>query len=250
MFPAAARPASFARRGGADHFGPEARQVKRILIIPLSLLAIASACSGLAAAEESFYVKISGGGSYPILPNLSNELALQGDESPGIGYSAAFSFGRSFFEKRWAAEAYFSVSRHPSFRYKNGYEDFSANVGYYGFYLLVKKCLRPESVSFVPYIGGGVGYGRMNLTSGAAKLDGFACIVTAEVEHRIRDNMCLFAEGALNVLPFVEPYSSPFLEESDNDAILDWMERPLEDTFNSFELRLGIRIRLMPPKSY
>ena len=224
--------------------------MKRILIIPLSLLAIASACSGPAAADESFYIKISGGGSYPILPNLSDELSRQGDESTGIGYSAAFSFGKSFLENRWAAEACFSLSRHPSFRYENEYEDFSANVGYYGFYLIVKRCLRPESVSFVPYIGAGAGYGRVNLTSGASKLDGFGGIVIAQIEHRIRDNMCLLAEGAWNVLPFEERYSSPFLEESDNDAILDGMERPLNDTFNSFEFRVGIKIRLMPPRSY
>ncbi len=224
--------------------------MKRTLFTLAFLIIFTSTGAVLRADEKSFFIKASAGGSYPVLTNLSGELGLQGDETLRTGYSLAFSFGKSFLDKRWEAEACFSLSRHPSFRYYNDFEDFSANLGYYGFFMIVKRCLRPESETLVPYVGAGIGYGIATLASGAAKLDGISVLAIAQIEQRIKDNISLLAEGLWSVFPLEERYSSPFLEHSNNDVIFDSREHPLYDAFNSLEFRVGIRIWLKPPSGY
>jgi hypothetical protein len=219
----------------------------RLLII----IAIISVIPTLTAAEESrFYLKASAGGSYPMLPSLSDELSLQGDEALSPGYSLAVSLGKAFRNKSWAGEVWLSVSRYPSILYQNDFEDFEADLTKYSYAFVFKKCLRPGSKSFVPWAGIGLGYGSASMVSGAGKLDGFEGMAVFQMEHRVKDNISLLLEGVYSISFSEKRFSSPFLEISNNDAILDSIERPLNDRFSSFDLRIGINVWLKPPSPY
>ena len=157
---------------------------------------------------------------------------------------------RTFFERQWAAEVYFSVSRYPTFHYENSFEAFNGKATHYGFAVVLKKCLLPESESFIPWIGIGAGYGQLSVVSGAGKIDGFEGLVQLELEQRIRGNISIHAEGVWSPPFSEERYSSPFLEGVNQDVIYDSDENPLNDAFSAFEFRIGVKIWLRPPKQY
>ncbi|MCK4538181.1 MAG: hypothetical protein KAV42_05225 [Candidatus Krumholzibacteria bacterium] len=218
------------------------------LFIITTLIAVIPAMSS--ARESRFYLKASGGGSYPMLPSLTTELSIQGNEALSTGYSFAVSLGKTFRNGGWAGEAWLTVSRYPSIHYQNNFEDFNANLSKYSYAFVFKRCLRPGSKSFVPWVGAGLGYGSASLVSGAVKLDGFEGLTLLQLEHRIKDNISLLVEGIYSISFSEKRFSSSFLETSHYDTILDSMENPLNDRFSSFDLRIGVTIWLKPPRPY
>ncbi|MBU8921354.1 MAG: hypothetical protein KOO63_05995 [Bacteroidales bacterium] len=218
------------------------------LFIITTLIAVIPSIS--AAGENRFYLKASGGGSHPILPSLSSELSLQGNEDLSVGYGLAVSLGKTFQNGSWAGEAWVAVSRYPAIHYQNDFENFDADLTKYSYAFVFKRCLRPDSKSFVPWVGIGLGYGSANLINGTGKLDGFEGLAVLQLEHRVKDNISLLVEGIYLISFSEKRFSSPFLETSHHDAIRDSAEKPLNDRFSSFDLRIGVNIWLKPPRPY
>ncbi|HSG28071.1 MAG TPA: hypothetical protein VLA34_06290 [Candidatus Krumholzibacterium sp.] len=232
------------------------RVVRKIPVSLLTIIALFTFAEGAGGQELGrMYLKFDVGGSYPVLKNLSDELALQGDESIAPGYSFGLSLGSTFLKKRMAAEAWFSVSRYASFRYDNGLEgdfaeQFDGNVTHYGFAAAVKYCFRPASRTYVPWAGVALGYGTTNLVSGGGKIGQFTGTAFLQLEHRIKDNISFLAEAAWIYAFSEDPYTSPFIEASDADRIYDSRGVPLSDSFSSYDFRLGVKIWLKRPRPY
>ncbi|MBN2069916.1 MAG: hypothetical protein JW814_00550 [Candidatus Krumholzibacteriota bacterium] len=219
----------------------------------LATVLLAGLISGNALSQEresEYYFKLSGGVSQPYLRNLSDELAAQGRDGLSPGYCAAVSLGRSLMEGKWSFEIGMNLSRYPSFRYENEFQDFSGTIVHYGFAVIAKRCLRPGKESLVPYVGVGIGYGKTQLSGEAGKLDGPEAIILLQLEHRVGQYIDIMAESVWTPLILNERYSSPFTVESDYDGIIDRYERDMNDGFSSIELRIGIKVWLKPPRKY
>ncbi len=224
--------------------------MKRFLIASALIIALAATSVHAESRYGKFYAEFTAGGTLPYMSNLSSELDLQGGKKIDPGYGFATLLGRTFMEKRWALEFYASLSRFPSFDYLNDFEDFEGKLTYYGFALIAKRCILPESETIIPYIGAGFGYGTASLATGAGKITGYEAIGRAELEYRFRDNISIIAEGVYTYGLSVKKYSSPFLETSDLDVIYDSSETPLEDRFSSLSFRVGVKFWLKPPREY
>ena len=121
---------------------------------------------------------------------------------------------------------------------------------HYGYSIIVKRCLRPGKETFVPQIGVGLGFGKTELSAGKGMIDGPEAIVLLQIEHRIKMYVDLVAEAVWTPLIMEETYRSPFSVQSDYDGILDSDENRLSDGYSSVEFRLGIKVRLKPPKQH
>lgn len=226
--------------------------MKRIFSLVV-LLTLSAAAAGSKADQGRFFTKFTGGVCVPYLSGLDEELELQGRSGVDPGIAFAVSIGRTLLDDNIAVELSFNLSRHPTFYYNNGLEgdladEFYGKLTHYGFHLAAKKCFRPGSTRFVPYAGMGLGYGNTSLISGGGKIDGFESIAFIQLEHEVRENIRIIAEGMYCWAWTDKKYSSPFLEESDYDNIIDSNELPLEDRYSSIEFRVGVTILLKPLK--
>lgn len=215
-------------------------------------LALLAACFSTADGEETgpYFVKVNGGGSLPSLPRMSDELSLQGDENISLGYNFCVSFGRTFLEKSYAMEVYFTVSRYPEFSFQNEAKEFEGNITHYNYALVIKKCFRSDAEKLFPYAGIGLGYGRTSIAAAGGRIDGLEGLALLQLEYRVADNIGLLAEGVYTTSFKEDRYSSPFLEASNEDYIPDSNGEPLNDIFSSVEFRFGVKIWLRPPKRF
>lgn len=222
--------------------------VKRYALIACALAAfsalLAVPCAG---RTDRFFLKTIGGYSQPFLPNLSNELETQGDETLGGGFGGCISLGRSLWENEWAVEFYFAISYYPSFGYENEYDVFTGKMSHYDFAAVFKKCLLPDGERLIPYIGAGVGYGITNLISGGGKIQTVHAMALAQLEAPVSDNVGLFLEAAYGAGLDDSTFDNAFLEDAPGDVVLDSNGEPLEDRFSAFNMRIGVVMWLRPP---
>ncbi len=197
---------------------------------------------------DRFFLKAAGGYSHAFLPNLSNELELQGREAMKGGYCGSISLGRTIWEKRWAVEFYFAVAFHPEFKYENEFDSFEENVSHYDYAVIFKRCLLPGGERIVPYIGIGAGYGVTNLISGGGKMQTVHGLALLQIEAPLGGNASLLIETAYGAGFTKERFEKPFLESVPGDAVLDSNGLPLEDRYSSFNVRIGFIAWLRPPK--
>ena len=216
------------------------------------LLAAATAPAGAQTdTRDQFFLKADLGAGLPSMPNLSDELGLQGDESIGGGYSFAIALGRTLAEHAWAFELHFGVSFLPEFSYVNEYEDFTADLTHYSFALVAKKNLLPESDVFRPWIGAGAGWGVTNLISGSGKTQGVELLGLAQLEIAMRETLSFLLEASYCYGLAEDAFENPFLENiAGEDAVLRTDGEPLEDRYAAFELRVGILVWLPPPEEF
>jgi hypothetical protein len=215
------------------------------------LMLLAVCMPSPAGATGDIYFCAAGGASYPITPNLSDELSLQGTDAPDIGWTASVSLGRSFAGGAFAAELWAEVSRYPYFPYVNEYEEFDGDLTDYSFLLFGKwDPLASSSERFFPWIGLGAGYGQATISRGGGKIAGFQAAALLQLETVLRDNISLLVEGSYLIMPGSKEFDSPFLEGSALDRILDSGGEPISEQFSSVNLRVGIVVRLKPPDPY
>ncbi len=221
---------------------------KKIIVIITVLLS--SIFSDAEAAGGRYFFEFSGGVGIPGLRNLSDELSLQEKDGIPPGISASVSLGRSIMEDRWSVEARLALTRYPSFSYANEFQEFEGPLLHYGFYVVVKRNLRPGKETFVPRIGAGIGYGKTELSAGKGMIDGPQAMILMQIGHRIKPHIDLFAEAVWTPLLREEAYTSPFSVESDYDGILDSNEKRMSDGYSSMEFRIGIKVSLKPQEGY
>lgn len=202
--------------------------------------------STASAQEGDVFLKVSGGGSYPILNDLQDELEVQGEDVFGTGYSLSVSLGRIAWNRVFGAELYFAVSRYPEFFYANEADTFDGQVAHYDFMLLVKRNLYPGNERLRPWLGIGLGYGYSNIARSNGKNDGFQGMASLQVESRVASNIALFAELTYISSFTRDEYDSKFLEASAYDAITGSDGEPLSDRFMSVDFRVGITAWLRP----
>ncbi len=224
--------------------------MKNLIITVFALLIVSIPFTPGACVESTFYLKANIGASQPFLSNLSDELVRQGKERVKPGYAFSVALGRSFLEKRWAVDACFTMVFYPGFDYENEHEDFVGDLRHYGYYLVVKRCFRPEGERFIPYAGVGLGYGMTNLLSGGGRIGAFEGLATFQAESVLKDNISIMFESVF-ALGFQEKrFEKPFLENVREDVIRTSGNGLLEDRYSAFDIRLGIIIRLKPPVDY
>ncbi len=209
------------------------------------------------AGESKYFFRFAAGTSLPFIKNLSDELALQGQNSVSPGYSVGVSLGRAFMNNSWSLEGHISISRYPIFHYENNFpedndafQEFEGRLLHYGYFVILKKCFRPGKDKLVPYAGIGAGYGKLDLSSGGGKIDAPEIQVLLQLEHRVGSHVCILAECIWTPLISEEQYSSPFLVENDYDYIAGSNGQPLDDGFSSVDFRLGVKVWLKPPKNF
>ncbi len=215
-----------------------------------ALLLAAALTAPATAADSNVFLKATVGGSYPLMPNLNNELKTQGRCELSAGPSFSMSIGRAFSKHKWALELWFDLSRYQSFKYENAYESFEGDMTHYNFMLVGKRNLWPSNEIFRPYLGAGAGYGYTNIARAGGKIDGLQGMILLQFESRIKDNITLFMESVFLTTFDQSKYDSSFLESSDYDSIFDSSGEPLEERFSSFDLRIGIQAWLKPPSKY
>jgi len=227
--------------------------VRSIAIIAAAFLVAAAAAPAAAQTDtrDQFFLKANLGGNVPSMPNLSDELSLQGDESIGGGYSFAVALGRTIAEHAWAFELHFGVSFLPEFVYVNEYEDFEADLTHYSFALLAKKSILPRSEVFRPWVGAGAGWGVTNLISGSGKIQGVELLGLLQLEVVLRENLSLVVEGIYCAGLADDTFENPFLENiAGQDAVLRSDGEPLEDRYSAAAFRIGVLVWLPPPEEF
>lgn len=218
-----------------------------------ALLILFALCAPPPAAADgagTVFFHVAGGASYPVTPNLRDELSLQGTDGPGVGWTASVSLGRTFSRRAWALELRAEVSRYPKFPYVNEHEEFEGDLTDYTFLLVGKRNLAPSAERFRPYLGLGAGYGQATISRGGGKIAGFQAMALLQLETVLRDNISLLVEGTYLMMPGSKEFDSPFLEASALDRILDSSGQPLGEQFSSGNLRVGIIVWLRPPDPY
>ena len=216
--------------------------VRTLAILTAALLVAAAAAPAGAQTDtrDEFFLKANIGGNLPSMPNLSDELALQGDESIGGGYSFAVALGRTIAEHAWAFELHFGVSFLPEFTYVN-----------YSFSLLAKKNMLPQSEVFRPWIGAGAGWGVTNLISGSGKTQGVEALGLLQLEVVLRENLSLLVEGTYCYGLAEDAFENPFLENiAGRDAVLRSDGEPLEDRYSAAAFRVCVLVWLPPPEEF
>ncbi|MBN1165008.1 MAG: hypothetical protein JXB45_10555 [Candidatus Krumholzibacteriota bacterium] len=211
----------------------------RYLVLVWILLLTFSSSSG-AREQSKLFLKASLGADLADFPNLNDELQRQGQTGlrPGIGFSV--SLGRTFFQKRWALEVNFGLTRFPSFDYLNQNEDFKGRLTHQDYALIVKYCFHPEGGKFVPYLGAGAGYGQSDLVSGGGRLDAFQGVALFQVHSRLKDNIGFVAECSYWMSFTEERYNAPYLQNFIDDVILDSNGSPLNDRYSALSFRMGV----------
>ena len=217
----------------------------------LSLLVAAAIAAivfhpGSAAAEGRFFLRAGTGVSLPSLEGLENELGAQGDErlEPGL------SLGRSFAENAWSVELCFAAAFYSEFIYDNDYEGFAGKLRHFEYMGIVRRHWRTEAKWFRPSVGIGAGYGSTELISGGGKMGAAQGLAAVRVESALSENVCLSLEGLYNVGLQTKAFSGPFLENVSSDAVLTSANVPLEDKYDSFDIRLGVTVWLKKPAAY
>ncbi|MBN2185665.1 MAG: hypothetical protein JW746_10085 [Candidatus Krumholzibacteriota bacterium] len=223
--------------------------VKNTAVVVLTVLISLFSCSA-EAGDSRYFFQITGGVGQSILKNLSDELSTQDQDGIPLGFSAAVSLGRSLMDGKWSIEAQMNLTRYPAFSYANEFQEFNGPLLHFGYSIVFKRCLRPGKETFVPRIGVGLGFSKTELSAGKGMLDGPEAIILLQVDHRIKTHIDLVAEAVWIPLIREEIYRSPFSVQSDYDGILDSNEKRLSDGYSSVEFRLGIKVRLKPPKQY
>jgi hypothetical protein len=196
------------------------------------------------AQEERFFLKVSAGSSFPLLENLNNELALQGNSKVDPGYSMGVSLGRTFAEMAWSLEGHFAFMLYPDFNYKNASESFVGKLKHYNYAAILRWYPLPEGKAFKPTIGAGIGYGLTDLISGGGKLGAAEVIATVRVDSAIRENMDLAFESSYHGGLQSKRFEKPFQENVATDIVQDSSGNALRDRFNSIEVRVGITVWL------
>jgi hypothetical protein len=219
----------------------------KIYAASLLLLAlILSNATPSLAREDRFFLRASGGASIPFVANLSNELKLQGADAPKPGYSFGVSLGRTFLDQQWSLEAHFSAAFYPEFDFTSNTDSFPGRMQHYDYCLILRRRILPEGIAFQPTLGVGVGYGLTNLIAGGGKMGAYEAIAVGSIETRIRENLNLSIEGTYYAGLQQKKYERPFLENFETDVVKDHFGNPLEDRFNSIDVRIGITVFLRP----
>lgn len=217
--------------------------MKRHAVVIL-IAALALAGSGPAHAAERVFLRAGVGGSVPLLKNLSNEMSLQGTDEPRPGYSFGVSLGRTLHERQWSLEVHFSAAFYPNFDFTSTTDSFPGHLQHYDYGIILRRNLLSEERRVQASLGAGVGYGVTNLISGGGKFDALEAIAVGRVETRIQENINISLEGIYYAGLQQKQYNEPFLANYDTDYVKDHLGNPLEDRFNSFDLRLGITVFL------
>jgi outer membrane protein W len=216
------------------------------LCAALSIFLVAVSCSPLLAEEGRFFVRMGPGASVPFLGNLNDELALQGKENVGPGYGLGVSLGHTLFEERWSLELHFMTAFYPSIDYDNEYEYFPTKLKHYAYMLVARHNFMSDSERFKPTLGAGVGYGQTSLVAGGGKLGALEGLVTGRLDVSIRKNLDLAFECSYYAGLQQKEFGSPFLENVDTDIVRNSAGDPLEDTFRSLDVRIGLTLWLKP----
>lgn len=216
----------------------------RRIAVAAVIVALALAACGPARAAERVFLRAGVGGSVPFLKNLSNEMSIQGTDEPRPGYSFGVSLGRTLYEQRWSLEVHFSAAFYPNFDFTSATDSFPGRLQHYDYGLILRRSLLSEERRLQASLGAGLGYGVTNLISGGGKFDAFEAIVAGRVETRIQENINVSLEGIYYAGLQKKKYNEPFLASYDTDVVKDHLGNPLEDRFNSFDLRLGITVFL------
>jgi len=206
--------------------------------------------AGSAAAEGRFFLRAGTGVSLPSLEGLENELGAQGGERLEPGLSLGVSLGRSFAENAWSVELYFAAAFYPEFIYDNDYEGFAGKLRHFEYLGIARRHWRTEAKWFRPSLGLGAGYGSTELISGGGKMGAARGLAAVRVESALAENVCLSLEGLYNVGLQTKAFSGPFLENVSSDAVLTSANVPLEDKYDSFDIRLGVTVWLKKPVAY
>jgi hypothetical protein len=210
----------------------------------LFLALILSGSDPSVASDGRVYLRAGVGASVPFVKNLSGELALQGADAPKPGYSFGVSLGRTFIEQRWALEAHFSAAFYPEFDFTSNTDSFPGRLQHYDYGLILKRNILPEGAALQPSLGVGIGYGLTNLISGGGRLGAFEAIAVGGVGIRIMENINLSIEGTYYAGLQRKKYEKPFLANYDTDVVKDNAGNPLQDRFNSIDVRIGITVFL------
>ncbi len=200
--------------------------------------------AGGAAAQGRFFLRAGAGVGIPMLENLDNELSVQGNEKVRPGYTLGVSLGRSFAANQWSLELAFATAFFPDFTYENEHEGFTGKLRHYDYMGILRRHWRTEENWWRFSVGLGAGYGQTNLVSGGGKLGAFQGLGTLRVESKIAENICLALEGTYNFGLQTKAFAGPFLENFASDAVLTSAGVPLEDKYDSFDIRLGATVWL------
>jgi hypothetical protein len=216
-----------------------------IFLLPLLPALLLTLTTPAAAQEDTFFLRAGAGLSIPFLGKLNDELELQGNDKVDPGYSIGISLGKSFLEGQWTLEAHFSTVFYPDFHYRNDHDSLTGKLRHYNYMAILRRNLLPEGRAFKPSIGAGLGYGLTNLISGGGKMGAAEAVFTGRIDSQIRDNVDLSLEATYYAGMQSKKFEKPFLENVENDFIMDSAGKALEDKFYSFDLRLGFTVRLM-----
>jgi hypothetical protein len=196
--------------------------------------------------ERKYYLKADLGVSLPMLENLDNELAAQGNDGVPPGLSFGVSLGRAFAGHKWTIEIFYSVAYYPEFTYQNEYEDFPGDLRHNVFGGYIKRRFRTDASSFIPALGIGFGYGTTNLIAGGGKLKGPEALAIFEIEAWTWGNKSLIFNCTYTLGLTEGTFKSPFLENFADDMVRDSNGDPLNDRYSSLDLKIGILIWLTP----
>lgn len=215
-----------------------------------AILSLLGALASPVAAQEAFFLRISGGASIPSLKNLDNELELQGNKTVSSGYGLGVSLGRAFAERQWSIEVHFSAMFYPGFDYTNPEDSFPGKLRHYSYMVVARRHFRPEGTLFKPSLGAGIGYGLTNLVSGGGKLGAAEGLLTGRIDSSIRSNIELALECTYYAGLQSKEFGKAFLENFETDVVLDSSGNALKDTFRSLDFRIGMTVwlRKMEPK--
>jgi hypothetical protein len=227
---------------------------KRAFSIPfaaaLAALAMLAALAGSAAAEGRFFLRAGTGVSVPSLDGLEHELGTQGGERVEPGLSLGVSLGRSFADNAWSLELYMAAAFYREFIYENDHEGFAGKLRHFDYMGIMRRHWRTEAKWFRPSVGLGAGYGSTELISGGGKMGTMQGLCAVRVESALSENVCLALEGIYNAGLQTKTFAGPFLENVESDAVLTSAGDPLEDKYDSFDIRLGITVWLKKPVAY
>ncbi len=217
-------------------------KVSRLIIVVLSLLAT---LVSHASSQDRPYLRANAGLSIPSMQNLSDELSLQGKEDLKDGFGFGVSLGRTFASGTYMVEGNLSVSIYQTIHYENPYDTFSVNITHYNYSILVLRRFRVESGSFIPSIGAGIGYGTTNLIRGGGKASSVTILLSGGIEHRLKNNIFLQLSALYIKSLKSDRFDSPFITNLETDAVYRSNGDPLEDRFDSIEIRFGMVVYLM-----
>lgn len=215
-----------------------------VLSLILSLAALAAFVRP-AAAEGRFFLRAGMGVSVPSLDNLENELGVQGEgETVDPGLSLGVSLGRSFADDAWSLEIYMAAAFYSDFIYYNTYEGFAGKLRHIDFMGIARRHWRTDAKWLRPSVGLGAGYGSTELISGGGRMGALQGLGAIRVESALTENLLIAVEGIYSFGLETKAFAGPFLENVDTDAVLISSGDPLEDKYDTYEIRLGITVWL------